>query len=193
MVYSPNIPQPNNRPSNSQPQLLENFSQLNTIFNVNHQTFNAATNAGKHTHVDMIAQAAPTPLAGEGSLYVFNTGGTREQCRYRRESSGTIMPVTEWIGGYLSFTVAAGVCTIQKQFNIAAVAYSVAGQYNVTFTTNLTDANYIAVGNARRAANDMVCCISNKAVGGFRVQTSVSSVLSEAVTVDIAIFGELTT
>jgi hypothetical protein len=58
MSYNPAIPQSTDLISNSQPQILANFSQLNTIFDFNHFTWNDATaaNRGLHRKIDF-----PTP------------------------------------------------------------------------------------------------------------------------------------
>ena len=40
MAYNQNIPQPADQLKNSQPQLLANFQEINTILDVNHVGFN---------------------------------------------------------------------------------------------------------------------------------------------------------
>jgi hypothetical protein len=79
MVYVPTIPQAGDIPSQSQPQILENFGQANTLFNVNHYTFNDPTvaNRGKHRYIVMPRLAAgPALAADEGSLFTKDIGGT---------------------------------------------------------------------------------------------------------------------
>ena len=70
MAYTSNIPQPNDDLSVSQPQILANFTEIATAFNLNHGPFNSATE-GKHAFVEMPNQnaAPPTTIANEVGLY----------------------------------------------------------------------------------------------------------------------------
>lgn len=70
MPYSPNIPQATDFIPASQPPLLANFQEINTLFNVNHVGFNVA-DQGKHKFVTMPTQAdpGPVPLANEINLF----------------------------------------------------------------------------------------------------------------------------
>jgi len=62
MPYNANIPQATDRINASQGQILNNFIQLQADFGVNHVTFNAAANVGKHNVVTFPQQAA-APVA----------------------------------------------------------------------------------------------------------------------------------
>ncbi len=188
--YNPSVPQSTDRPSISQGQLLANFSELNTIFAINHVTFNATTNAGKHTYVAMIAQAAPATAAGEGAAYTFNTGGTREQFRYRRESSGVNVPITEWIGAFCHFQ-GTNPAVIDKQFNIASVTRISTTSFDVVFTNALTDTFYIVAGmpEGAVAGQSSAFGIDNKTVNGFRLR--LGSTGGVPWNVGFAVFGEI--
>lgn len=71
MTYNPAIPQPNDILSQSQAQIQTNFAQADTIFDVNHITFDNASVAsrGKHRRVDLIRVAAPGSIAAEAVVY----------------------------------------------------------------------------------------------------------------------------
>jgi hypothetical protein len=146
MTYSPTIPTALDALSQSQGDIQTNFAQINTIFQLNHVEFNNAVvgDRGKHKQVNLRAVALPVTIAGEGALYVFNTGGAREQLRYRRESNGQEFGLTEWFGGAVRFN-GAGVVLGGSIFNVAAVVRNGAGDYTITFTTPLTSANYIVL------------------------------------------------
>ena len=78
MTYNPSIPQSTDIPSQSQSQLLTNFTQLNTVFSTNHVAFNNATvaNRGKHNDVSLLQQAIePAAVANEGQLYTKGVAG----------------------------------------------------------------------------------------------------------------------
>lgn len=66
-TYNPNIPQPNNILSDSQNDILENFLQINTVFAVNHATFETA-NEGYHEKIFM-------PQLGAAPVFPANVNG----------------------------------------------------------------------------------------------------------------------
>jgi hypothetical protein len=65
MTYKDNIPQPTDKPSNSQNDFLINFGQLNTIFDANHYKYDhgVAADRGKHKYVTYVDQVAVDPVA----------------------------------------------------------------------------------------------------------------------------------
>lgn len=72
MAYITNIPGPNDLFSQSQPQILGNFTAIKTLIDVNHVDFDDATDQGKHKFISMPVQSpAPTFSAGEVGLYSF--------------------------------------------------------------------------------------------------------------------------
>ncbi len=78
MTYNPNIPQAADIPSQSQGELLTNFKQLNTIFDVDHVPFNDVTvaNRGKHdqsTYIELTD--SPGTAANEVAVFSKEVGG----------------------------------------------------------------------------------------------------------------------
>lgn len=70
MPYIANIPQAPDRINQSQAQILNNFIQLQADFGVNHVSYNALANVGKHNLVTFPVQAAiPASVAGEIIIY----------------------------------------------------------------------------------------------------------------------------
>jgi hypothetical protein len=68
--YNPLAPNGKIKLSLDYKNLQNNFSQADTTFGLNHYQFsNQTANNGKHKFVEMVAQAKPTILAGEGALY----------------------------------------------------------------------------------------------------------------------------
>jgi len=140
MTYLPGIPQSGDIPTQSQSQILNNFTALNTVFAVDHLAFNAV-NGGRHQQTSLVNSAiAPVTVAGEGAIYTRNPGAAREQLYYRRESAGIEIPITPLIGGY--GRVAAAIL-IGDSFNInPVIGNPAAGTYTITFTNNMTSTNY---------------------------------------------------
>ena len=96
MSFNPNIPQSSNIPSQSQAQFLTNFGQLNTIFDVDHVTYNNATSAnrGKHdqsTYID--SSGDPTTSSNECAVYSKALSGV-STLYFRKESNGTAIQMT---------------------------------------------------------------------------------------------------
>lgn len=89
MTFNPAIPQAYDRPSDSQPQLLTNFQQLNTLFDIDHITWNSSdsANRGKHRKTTLRWEGSdPATSAGEGTIYTKSD----DQLYFRQQLSGTI-------------------------------------------------------------------------------------------------------
>ena len=98
MAYNQNIPQPADQLKNSQPQLLANFQEINTILDVNHVGFNLG-DQGKHKFLQMPRQGiAPATAATDLGLFAFlgaNSGVS--ELNFRRENNGASIPFTEGV------------------------------------------------------------------------------------------------
>lgn len=77
MTFNPNIPQSGDRPSQTQGQILTNFQQLNTVFDVNHVPFNDPTvaNRGKHKVVTVQRQGAAPAITGSDAAFYTRSPG----------------------------------------------------------------------------------------------------------------------
>ena len=146
MSFNPNIPQSSNIPSQSQAQFLTNFGQLNTIFDVDHVTYDNATSAnrGKHdksTYVEL--GSAPATLTNEVAVYAKDTG-TQPDLFYRPEGSGTEQRLT---GG--GITAAAWVyyngSAISSSYNVTSVVYGGGGGFTVNFTRSFASSSFAAI------------------------------------------------
>ena len=125
MTFNPNIPQAANIISQSQGQILTNFNQANTIFDVDHITFDAAVvaNRGKHdqsTYVELAVD--PATALNEVAVYSKNTG-TQPEVFYRPELNGTPQRMTG--GGitaaaYVSLNGATGAMIAGSNFNVTS-------------------------------------------------------------------------
>jgi hypothetical protein len=67
MSYLPGIPLASDLPSQSQPQILQNFTQLNTQFGTEHNALDSAAHDGKHKFVTLQQSAGVVP-AGTNSI-----------------------------------------------------------------------------------------------------------------------------
>lgn len=171
MAFQAGIPQPGDLLSNSQGDILANFTQLNNQFSINHVALTAGTDNGKHTFVTLMENGgAPATAVGEGSIYVDVSGGTREQLYYRRENNGVSAPITTLIGGYAKITRATGAYT-GNNFNMGAAAVVGGGgtTIDVTFTNPLIDANYLVL--SMKDAGESFA-FENVTANGFRLRTS---------------------
>jgi hypothetical protein len=183
MAYLNTIPAANDILALSQAQILENFSQLETQFSVDHDSLLAGAATGKHLKVTLPERAAPATGAGEGAIYTKDTAGQPELF-YREESNGDEVQLTSMgmaSGGYVKgFVFFDSTGAIQgTAFNIASVTRTGTGVYNIVFTNNLTDANYVVTTGSEydtpllKNGGDMV--VRNKAVGGFTIESYLGS------------------
>jgi len=78
MTFLPGIPLPGDKPSQSQGQLRNNFTALNTVFAEDHLAFNAV-NAGEHKKITFNSVIADPGLADpKCSLYIKTIAGDSE-------------------------------------------------------------------------------------------------------------------
>jgi len=199
MVYKSTIPLASDKLSISQGDLYENFTQLGTIFAVDHAALDDGTvgDRGKHDQAALLHKAAdPSTAAGEGTIYTVKDGAV-ESLRWRKESDGTVYELAGGTGGgvfaFCNFTYnpAGGVQTINKQKNIASITFSAGGIIDIAFTTNASDEYYIVTGGIYHATAGYtsIATSSPMAVGGFRlVMTGAFGV--GLTRVMFAVFGE---
>lgn len=66
------------------------------------------------------------------------------------------------IRAWVNFTISGGVCTIQNSGNIASVNYVALGNYRITFTQAMNNANYGIIGTCKALASNqtLIVCTS---------------------------------
>lgn len=99
MTYNPNIPQATDDLSDSQGDLLTNFSTANTSFGINHYAFSDLTiNNGKHNNVQtplIVGGVHPTTIAAEPAFYGMQDSVPLGVLQYSRGPSNAVpTPVT---------------------------------------------------------------------------------------------------
>jgi hypothetical protein len=75
MTFNAAIPQAGDLISQSQAQILTNFSQSNTAFGVDHTAFDVVSNQGFHKQVTLIAPVAASATGAKGILHSVNGAG----------------------------------------------------------------------------------------------------------------------
>lgn len=153
MVYKGNIPQPTDKLSASQPEILENYNQLGLLFAIDHASLTDATvaNRGKHEQATLLHKAADaSTAAGEGAIYTV-MDGTTQYLRYREESDGTVYNLATGGTDSIVFAYATihttwgGAFSIAKQRNIASITKLSDSTFSFLFTTPASDAEYAIV------------------------------------------------
>lgn len=149
MTYYVGIPALTDRPSQSAVQFASNFTTLNTIFGIDHITFNAAQNRGWHLQVTLPVSAAdPATGLDRGLVYTKQAGGagTTTELYYRYDSSATpasrviqLSCVKAWcrFNGTLASPIA-----IVDGVNVTNVTKTGVGTYVINFARPLVNANY---------------------------------------------------
>lgn len=167
-VYTPNIPQPTDDPSDSQDQLLQNFQTLNTIYGTSGDHFPwTNTTAGiihRHAKVSLpgLPRASnppgdviPTPIAGEGIIFSQTRAGLSNQTTpfLVRDTLAPVAPLTNiWplmpIKAYFNITTvtfsAPGPTaqTINDSFNITSVNQTASNTFSVDITNTMRTTTY---------------------------------------------------
>lgn len=106
MAYTSNTPQANQRISDTQPLILNNFLDLDTWSTVNHYGFNSGANRGKHTVVTLPEQPAdPGTVGNEMALYTKQStlSGVAEMF-IQREAGGTVYEFTSSLANQNGWT-----------------------------------------------------------------------------------------
>ena len=192
MTFNANIPMAGDIPSQSQRQILANFTALNTVFAVDHLAFNAI-NGGKHNQSTYLTGGAPGNLAGEGTVYVDNPGGTRQYAYFQRESSGVSIPFS-MIGGFATFTGGAGTAIAGTSFNFNAPVYAGVGIYNLTLTNAMIAANYVVSVTINQAdAGSVFCATANITAANtltVKIKT-LADVFVNPTSFSVIVFGEI--
>lgn len=96
MTYNNAIPQPGDRPSQSQSQLLANFADLKTFLDKNHVNLldPSIDSGGLHKFLQMPEQSSdPATAVSQGALYTKDDG-TRTALYWRQENNGTVIKLT---------------------------------------------------------------------------------------------------
>lgn len=100
MTFNPAIPQATDLISNSQPQLLTNFGQLNTIFDEDHFTWNDGTDGGadrglhRQVTIPVPLVADPTVTGDDAQIYTKAVAGFTEPFYANSTDAATM-----WYGG----------------------------------------------------------------------------------------------
>ncbi len=94
MTYNPAIPQATDLISQSQSQILTNFSQADTAFAIDHTAFSVLADQGKHKKSTYYEQAVdPTTLINEIAVYTKDVSAIT-QLFLRRENNGVVIQLT---------------------------------------------------------------------------------------------------
>ena len=168
MTFDASIPLSTDSPALFPSQSQGNFSVLNTIIAKDHQFNNTPAggdNSGYHNVVHMIPQSTPGVLAGHGQLYSKLVSGVA-QLHYEN-SAGTEYQLTPKstanIVAAVNFNGIGGASIRGTALNVASVTRTGTGSYTITFSSALSNNNYIVqITGMRDGTND----ISNGQVAG---------------------------
>lgn len=176
MTYNPNIPQPSDIPSQSQGEILTNFQQLNTVFDVDHVAFNDsnASNRGKHdksTYIELGAD--PTTAADEISLYSKDVGGNT-RLFMRQESDGGVIQLSgaNPTSGTSGSTFLAGGLIIKWGVRTSPTDGSTVVFAGGAFPNNVFA---LTLGERRNGTSVTATYFTSLTTSGFTIRTSTGS------------------
>lgn len=177
MTYNNSIPQANDLISQSQSQILTNFSQLYSVFAQDHIEYDDSTAAdrGKHKQVTLKElSAGPATTATEIALYTKDVSGTT-RLFYRTPSSGDEIQMTGPITAAQNGTclLASGIKIVWGRDTIAGGAVTKAVTFVSAFSgtpymINATPYANLATGDSPR---EFGVLNSSIALGGFTAES----------------------
>ena len=109
MTYQASIPLPGDKPSVSQGDILNNFTQLNTQFAAEHNAFNSAAHDGKHKYVTLQRSAGLPPAGTNVALSQANTPTGNPYFQFITPAKVFQVPISYKITG---IAIAAGSHTV---------------------------------------------------------------------------------
>ncbi len=98
ILYNPNTPEnPSDSLATSQPDFLNNFSQLYEKFKINHVSLDAGATAGNHTFIQLLRQNNSYQTnVGEISVYTKDVEGETDQVFLRYQGNGQEFQYTNY-------------------------------------------------------------------------------------------------
>jgi len=112
MAYNAVIPQATDRPSNSQPQILANFTSIDTVNSVNHVAFDDPSGKqGMHKWVSLPTQGAPAgsfPTTAATDIAIFSQTSDYTavtELAIRKQNNGSVFEFTGAQNGTNGWTV----------------------------------------------------------------------------------------
>lgn len=205
MPYLNNIPQPTDIPSNSQNDLLNNFSSLNTQFSVDHVPLISGSNNGYHTKITFNdVQSNPSLNSPQTELYTKASSNVTVNDRfndlyyYQKNVTGTTNVLQLTGGGitaaaYGTFNGTTG--ALVAGYNITSGTRIGLGQYSIAFTRPFSNTTYSALISPIMIAGGgfaIKVVSSSKSTGSFSFNLqNQTNALSDAITYDVVFFGIL--
>lgn len=142
--YNTGIPAASHNPSNDQPLMRDNTDAINSIWDIDHISFNsgAGLNSGQHKQVTLNGENAAGAQTDPNSV-LYTGAGTASavaQLFWRNQNSiYHISPIRAW-GTFVPTAI-----VLTQTFNIASIVRNSAGSYTITMNTNVVTGTSYAV------------------------------------------------
>jgi hypothetical protein len=162
------VPQSNQTLAVTQPLILANFTTIDSVFAVDHATFNT-TNAGYHNKVTLINQSsAPAGVANANILYSFINPVTSVNDIYLNQNNDTPVPITASNYAQPGYAyLPSGIILQWGYFNSASSS-------NVTVTFPIAFPNAILSVTAGSTQIQQYVCSTNLTLTNFLARGSVT-------------------
>lgn len=139
MTYNPSIPLITDALSTSQPQIKNNFNQLNVQFGVDHSGFNVngSNGTGFHNKVTWPDQTSSPPTSASGQVVAYGiTNNSVTMPYYKRDGLSTVFPLApiKAYAVWVSSLTPNGTVTLDNNFNIASITQVGLSQWTITLT-----------------------------------------------------------
>lgn len=174
MSYQGNIPLATDLISVSQNDILNNFTSIQTAFDVNHIDFNAS-GAGKHKYIQLPNINNVPGAANQGGLFAF------AEDIWARKGNGTSYQLTNGASGNVDTTSANGSSFLPGGLIIKwgrATILNGTKTISVSYTTPMTSGTFsaVATSNTDIANSFYTFGINNRSANGFDVNITTAAV-----------------
>ena len=165
MTFNAAIPQSTDLISQSQAQILTNFSQSNTAFGIDHTAFDVVSNQGKHKKSTYVEQGSdPATLANEMAVYSKDLSAVTT-LYLRKESNGTVIQMS----GVDPIDAASGCTFLPGGFLIQWGTYTLAAPNSTTpvaFATSFSTVYSLTI-TGNNTLNSSLPAYSGLSLSGF--------------------------
>lgn len=173
MTYNPNTPLANERISDTQQPIRDNFFLANQYFGVDHFEFDAASNNGLHKQSTYPDRSATPPAPGVSECAIYGRTAGSETFPFMRRDGGTLDYPVSPIRAMVRVSTAPAV--IGQSFNInAGLITFVDPVWTIPFQNAEPDGNYLILTSPVRSSgsNSIQIVDGSLTVNNFQIRRS---------------------
>jgi len=143
MTFTFGIPAANNNPSADQPRMLNNFTAISNLINVDHIGFNT-TLQGQHKQVTFNSNNVPALAPTDPTSILYTNVGSASSVAELFYQNANAIYLLSCIKAFGNFVTSVSTTTFTNSYNFASISGG-SGTYTLTLNTNVVSTNNIVV------------------------------------------------